>query len=35
MGGASAGCAFRRRAHRIYALADAYLSTRRYALRNR
>nr|WP_315453916.1 hypothetical protein [uncultured Prevotella sp.] len=32
---ASAGCVFRRRAHRIYVLADAYLATRRYALRSR
>ena len=30
MDGASAGYAFRRRAHRIYVLADAYLETARY-----
>ena len=31
---ASAECVFRRCAHRIYVLADAYLATRRYALRS-
>ncbi|MFC2439161.1 MAG: hypothetical protein ACFNS5_11730 [Prevotella melaninogenica] len=30
----SAECVFRRCAHRIYVLADAYLATRRYALRS-
>ena len=35
MGGVSAGCVFRRCAHRIYAMADAYLQIARYVLRSR
>ena len=34
-GRASAECVFCSCAHRIYVLADAYIATRRYALRSR